>query len=174
MNEKQKNLGKKKEIPDRKYLLKNQIKVALMSRILAKGIDLFIVALISMLFYPVGVVLGFCYMVVSDYIQNGQSVGKRFFGFSVVSMEDGAPCSIKQSCVRNLPFLIPIFFLIVPFWGWGLSFFIGTPLVLLELYLLVRLDSGNRLGDVMADTTVIANTPAVEATDNHSLFSSAK
>ncbi len=29
----------------------------------------------------------------------------------------------------------------------------------MEVYLLFKLDSGHRLGDVMADTTVIANDP---------------
>ena len=46
---------------------------------------------------------------------------------------------------------------IIPFWGWIIAIAIGIPLTLLEVYLLYKLDSGHRLGDVMADTTVIAN-----------------
>ena len=34
-----------------------------------------------------------------------------------------------------------------------------VPLLLLEVYLLFKLDTGHRLGDVMADTTVIGNDP---------------
>ena len=77
-------------------------------------------------------------------------------GFSVISLEDGSPCSIKQSFIRNLPLLVPLILAIIPFWGWILSLLVGLPLVVLEVYLMYKLDSAHRLGDVMADTTVIA------------------
>ena len=38
-----------------------------------------------------------------------------------------------------------------------IALLLGVPLIALELYLLFKLDSGNRLGDVMADTTVMAS-----------------
>ena len=142
---------------DRKYLLEQAIKVARFSRLLAKAIDLFIVLILSIFFYPVGIILSFIYMGIADSLQNGQSVGKRFMGMSVISLEDGSPCSVKQSFIRNLPILIPLLFAIVPFWGWIISIVVGLPLVSLEVYLIYKLDSGHRLGDVMADTTVMAN-----------------
>ena len=141
---------------DRKYLLQKSIKTAKLSRLMAKGIDLFIVLILS-LFYPVGLILAIVYLAYSDSLQNGQSVGKRYMGFSVISLEDGTPCRLKQSIIRNLPFLIPLFFAIIPIWGWVISILTGIPLILLELYLLAKLDSGHRLGDVMADTTVMGN-----------------
>ncbi|MDD0852434.1 RDD family protein [Halobacteriovorax sp. GB3] len=141
---------------DRKYLLKKSIRAAKLSRLIAKAIDLFIVLVLS-LFYPVGLILAIVYLCVSDSLQNGQSVGKRFMGFSVISLEDGSPCSVKQSIVRNLPIIVPLAFAIIPFWGWVISLVIGIPLLVLEVYLLQKLDSGHRLGDVMADTTVMAN-----------------
>lgn len=78
-------------------------------------------------------------------------------GFAVISLEDGSPCSMKQSLIRNLPFLVPLISAIIPLWGWIISFLLGVPLVAIELYLLFKLDSGHRLGDVMADTSVVAN-----------------
>lgn len=141
---------------DRKYLLKKSIRAAKLSRLIAKAIDLFIVLVLS-LFYPVGLILAIVYLCVSDSLQNGQSVGKRFMGFSVISLEDGSPCSVKQSIIRNLPIIVPLAFAIIPFWGWVISLVIGIPLLILEVYLLQKLDSGHRLGDVMADTTVMAN-----------------
>lgn len=78
-------------------------------------------------------------------------------GFNVLSLEDGTPCSMKQSAIRNLPFMVPVFFLIIPVWGWIFCAVLALPLSFLELYLLFKLDSGKRLGDVMADTTVIGN-----------------
>lgn len=148
-----------KKLITRKYLLRSGIKTAIFSRILAKGIDAFIVLLLALLFYPIGVLLGVIYLCIADYIQDGQSVGKKFMGFFVISLEDGKPCSLKQSIIRNLPFIIPTACAIFPIWGWIVSIFLGGPLILLEIYLLFKLDSGHRLGDVMADTTVIANDP---------------
>lgn len=142
---------------DRKYLLEKAIRVAKLTRLIAKGIDLFIVLCFSIWLYPLGLILGIIYMAVSDGLGHGQSVGKKFMGFAVKSLEDGSPCSYKQSIVRNLPFLLPLILAIVPFWGWILGGILGVALVGLELYLLYNLDSGHRLGDVMADTSVMAN-----------------
>ena len=142
---------------DRKYLLESAIKVARFSRLLAKAIDMFIVLVLSIFFYPGGIILALGYMTFADAIQNGQSVGKKFIGFRVISLEDGTPCSVKQSFIRNLPIIIPLFLAIIPFWGWVLAFFLGVPMLALEVYLLYKLDSGHRFGDVMADTSVMAN-----------------
>lgn len=144
---------------DRKYILKSPIKIARLSRLIAKGIDLLIVMVLVTVLYPIGVILAFIYLACSDSMHYGQSLGKKFIGFSVISLIDGKPCSFKQSLIRNLPILIPLAFIIIPFWGWILAVLIGIPLISLELYLLFTLDSGHRLGDVMADTTVIANDP---------------
>lgn len=142
---------------DRKYFLKHAIEVARLSRLIAKAIDLSIVVIFSLILYPVGLILGIVYIALSDGFSGGQSIGKRLMGFSVISLEDGQACSYKQSLVRNLPLLIPLIFAIIPFWGWVIGFVLGVGLVGLELYFLYNLDSGHRLGDVMADTSVMGN-----------------
>ena len=126
-----------------------------MSRLIAKGIDLFIVLILSFFFYPLGLMFSLGYMAISDALQGGQSVGKKFMGLSVVRPDGEQACSFRQSTIRNLPFLIPLFFGIIPLWGFLFFILLGAPLVALELYLLLTLDSGRRLGDVMADTFVI-------------------
>ncbi len=145
------------KIMKRKYLLKSPLHVARITRLIAKTVDFFIVILLSIFFYPIGVILAVIYMGVSDSLQDGQSVGKKIMGFAVISLENGRACSVKQSFVRNLPIIIPLMMAIVPLWGWILSIFFGVPLILLEVYLLYKLDSGHRLGDVMADTSVVSN-----------------
>jgi uncharacterized RDD family membrane protein YckC len=147
---------------ERKYLLKSPFKVALMARLIAKGIDLFIVLLLVFFLYPFGIFLSILYLSLSDSLQNGQSIGKKIIGFRVICFEDGSPCSFKQSSIRNLPFLIPLGIAIFPIWGWAIGILMGISLIILELYLLSQLDSGHRLGDVMADTTVIACDPEAE------------
>lgn len=142
---------------DRKYLLEKAIRVAKLTRLIAKAIDLFIVLCFSIWLYPLGLILGIVYIALSDGLSNGQSAGKKFMGFAVKSLKDGSPCSYKQSIIRNLPFVLPLSLAIVPFWGWILGGFLAIALIGLELYLLYNLDSGHRLGDVMADTSVMAN-----------------
>lgn len=142
-----------------KYILKSAIRTARLSRLIAKAIDLFIVAILSMFFYPAGLILSLAYLAIADSLYGGQSIGKRFIGFSVISLEDGMPCSIRQSFIRNLPLTIPLGFAIFFPWGVIICAFLIVPLILLEVYLLFKLDSGHRLGDVMADTTVIGNDP---------------
>ena len=142
---------------DRKYLLEKAIRVAKLTRLIAKAIDLFIVLCFSIWLYPLGLILGIVYIALSDGLSNGQSAGKKFMGFAVKSLEDGSPCSYKQSIIRNLPFILPLALAIVPFWGWILGGILAVALIGLELYLLYNLDSGHRLGDVMADTSVMAN-----------------
>jgi len=145
---------------DRKYLLKSAIKVATLARILAKAIDLFIVIILALVAYPVGIFLSMTYICLCDAFQNGQSVGKKFMGFSVVSMIDGSPCTFKQSVIRNLPLSVPLIFAIIPMWGWIFTFLIGSVLCAVEIYFIFHLESGHRVGDVMADTSVIASTPS--------------
>jgi uncharacterized RDD family membrane protein YckC len=144
---------------DRKYLLNKGPRRAKIVRIVAKSFDLGCVVLTGLISYPWGVFLGLGYLAVCDSLFDGQSFGKRFFGFRVVSLKDGLPCTTKQSFIRNLPFTVPLFFLLIPFWGWLVFFLLVIPLGFLELYLLLRLDSTHRLGDVMADTTVIGHDP---------------
>lgn len=157
----------------RKYLLKSSIRVARFARVLAKAIDIFIVLICCVAMYPWGVLLGAGYMAICDSIQQGQSVGKKFIGFSVVSLHDGSSCSLKQSVVRNLPFTVPLLFAIFPIWGWIFSAILGTALVLLEIWLLFKIESGNRLGDVMADTTVInSDIEALPSNKQQSWFES--
>ncbi len=147
----------------RKYLLKQPFKAALIARLLAKGVDMFIVCILAIFFYPMGVLLALTYIGVADCLSGGQSVGKKLMGFSVISLEDGTPCSFKQSVIRNLPILIPLALSIIPIWGWIMSIIMGAPLIALEIYLLLKLDSGHRLGDVMADTSVMAHDGTSEA-----------
>ena len=142
---------------DRRYLLKSQFRIARISRLIAKAIDLFIVLALSLLLYPLGLIIACVYVAIADSLNGGQSLGKKFMGFSVISLIDGKPCSRKQSLIRNLPILVPLSFCVLSFWGWIFAAVLATPLFFLELYLMFKLDSAHRLGDVMADTTVIAN-----------------
>lgn len=74
------------------------------------------------------------YLLFADALKGGQSLGKRVVNSAVVDATSGAPCSIGQSFVRNLPLL----FLAIFDWGF---IFRGRQ---------------QRLGDRLANTIVIS------------------
>lgn len=148
-----------KEVKMRTYLLKKTFKEHKTTRVLAKSIDLLVIILLVKIFHRFGYFLAFLYLCISDTLFEGQSIGKKLLSLKVVSLITGEKCSIKQSILRNLPFSIPLFFAIIPFWGWFFALILSVPLTLLELYLVIKLDSSHRLGDVIADTTVVGPKP---------------
>jgi uncharacterized RDD family membrane protein YckC len=44
----------------------------------------------------------FYYYLFADGFQNGQSFAKRWLGIQVIDAQSGAPCTFKQSFIRNL------------------------------------------------------------------------
>lgn len=142
---------------NRKSFLHGPMARARWSRLIAKCIDVGLVTIGAVFYYPMGLILGIIYLSIADSLYDGQSIGKRFMGFGVVSLIDGSPCSAWQSLIRNLPFTVPLFFLVFPFWGWIFSAVFALPLAAMEVYFLFKADTAHRLGDIMADTTVIAN-----------------
>src|SRR6478735_11105536 len=119
---------------NRLSLLKGPMYRARWSRLIAKCIDIGLVILGAVFYYPMGLILGIIYLCISDSLYDGQSIGKRFMGFGVVSLIDGLPCSAWQSFIRNLPFTVPLFFLVFPFYGWIFSAIFALPLAAMEVY----------------------------------------
>jgi hypothetical protein len=64
---------------------------------------------------------------------------------------------LKQSVIRNTPLLVPLILAVIPVVGIILSMIVGSFLLVLEIFFLFKLDSGHRLGDVMADTSVMGH-----------------
>lgn len=133
-------------------------------RVSAKFIDLAVVMLVSALvIYPLGPLLGFLYSIFADALPlegfKGASLGKRLLKLRVISLRPDRPngLMIRDSVVRNAPVGVATFFALIPIWGWAILALIGFPLMIVEIYLLVRAPRGQRLGDVMADTEVLEN-----------------
>ena len=128
-------------------------------RIIAKSVDLAIFFLLAIVLPEVvGPLLGFLYAVLADAIPlkgfRGQSFGKKLLGLSVHSIIKNEPIHFRDSVIRNAPVGLTTFFAIIPVWGWIIMFMVGLPLLLIESYLVFRIEKGRRLGDVMADTEV--------------------
>lgn len=126
-----------------------------LSRLIGKAVDLLIViALASLPLSAAGPLAAFLYILISDGLQGGRSLGKRVVGLRVINTTTGKPADFKDSIIRNSPIAIPVLFSMVPLVGWILAIVIGIPILAIELYLMTRLDQQARLGDTMADTKV--------------------
>ena len=136
------------------------LKVSVLNRVLAKVIDLVLtIAIAAILPYPLGPLVAFLYSLFADGMNfklfRGQSVGKKLVGLQVVHLPDRRPANIRDSALRNAPVGVATFFAIIPVWGWLILGLIGVPLMVMEVYLMLSVETGHRLGDVMGDTEVI-------------------
>jgi len=140
-------------------LIRKSTQAAVTARIGAKLIDMFVATLIAILAGPLGVLLGSCYLAIADGLQNGQSVGKKAVGLAVILETTGDACDFRHSAIRNLPLLMAWLPTVIPGLGWWITILVGIPWMILELYLILALDSGRRIGDALADTIVTRSDP---------------
>lgn len=140
--------------------LNSQAKVSVLNRVAAKMIDLVVVVtLAAILPRPLGPLLGFFYSLTADGMNfgpfQGQSVGKKLMKLQVLNVIRKKPASLRDSALRNAPVGVATFFAIIPIWGWLILALIGVPLMVMEIYLMLSVETGHRLGDVMGDTEVV-------------------
>lgn len=124
----------------------------------AKMIDLILVMALFFigrtLWGPLGPLLGAFYAGVQDSLGGGQSLGKKIIGLKTLDDTTGVSCSVLSSCMRNLPVLLAVLFANIPvIWVFVLLF--TLPFMLLEVYLVKEIQTGVRLGDIMANTLVV-------------------
>ncbi len=130
-------------------------RVSPLDRIAARAVDLLIAAALfsvgNALSYSLGVLLCLAFVLLQDGF--GPSIGKRLWGLRVLHDSHDRLCSTTQSALRNVPFGLGVLFGAIPaFWVFYVLIFL--PLIALELFFVLRLDSGARLGDVLAETYV--------------------
>lgn len=130
------------------------------NRVAAKFLDLFFILAISVVLSDrvsewIGPLFGLLYSLYSDHLFKGQSLGKKIFKIKVVPFLKARPFTLKDSVIRNIPVGVVTLFAMVNFTGWILLVLIGFPLLMIEIYLILKAPNAQRLGDVMADTIVI-------------------
>jgi uncharacterized RDD family membrane protein YckC len=135
-------------------------RVKLTSRFVAKLIDVMIaLTLAKIVLSPLGPVIAILYSLFADGFRfgrlRGQSLGKALMGLRVIDRSSKEFCSLKQSVIRNSPVGFAIVFAVIPIYGWILLALIGPILAGVEGYLMVKVEAGHRLGDVMAETEVV-------------------
>jgi uncharacterized RDD family membrane protein YckC len=127
------------------------------TRLISKIIDL---VLIAALFYlgkvialPIGLGAAILYALFQDALGRGQSIGKRLCGLKVVDIRTEEPCSFQQSFLRNFPLALGLAFSAFSLL-WVFLALLVVPVCVLEVYLVTRLITGIRLGDVLGHTVV--------------------
>lgn len=118
---------------------------------LAKFIDLIIVIVFWKIFPQAGLFIGIFYLLISDGIFKGSSVGKKFLRLKVLNSQKNYPADFRDSIIRNLPLGISLFFLMIPLIGIVIFFLIMT----FEFFIIIGDSEGKRVGDYLANTEVV-------------------
>jgi len=126
-------------------------KASLLLRVFAKALDFILIAAVTEMVPKAGFYAGLSYLLISDGLFDGRSLGKRLMGLRVVSGGSGGPCSMRQSIVRNLPLGAGLLLYRVPLIGWIFILIISA----VEFLILLGSKEGMRIGDELAKTMVI-------------------
>jgi len=125
-------------------------RAGLLLRAVSKSIDFILILAAAEALPLAGWLGGVVYLLISDGLMKGQSLGKKLTGLKVRTAS-GEPCSIKDSIVRNSTLALGLLLWKIPVVGWPL---LGV-VVALEFIILVGSKEGARLGDELAKTSVV-------------------
>ena len=129
-------------------------------RSIAKFIDLLITSALYVYHPLVGPLSAITYILISDGLKGGKSLGKRITGLNVVSTSrEGRLCSFIDSIKRNSPFgtIVAVNFVFgwMPYAGVVIVFLFAGAVLAYEAMLAYNDPRGLRIGDRIADTEVI-------------------
>jgi uncharacterized RDD family membrane protein YckC len=128
-----------------------QKRAGLLLRTAAKIIDFILIAAVIEIIPRAGYYAGLTYLLLGDGFFDGRSIGKKLLRLKVLSAETGAPCSFKDSVLRNSTFGAGYALWIVPFIGWIFIVIVSV----IEFILVLGSKDSMRLGDEIAKTIVI-------------------
>ncbi len=119
-------------------------------RTIAKTLDLLLVLVLWKVFPNAGLFIGVFYLLISDGLFKGSSIGKKFLRIKVMN-KHRQPADFRDSIIRNLPISLSLLFLIIPIFGLFIFFLI----IVIELIIIIGSLEGKRIGDHIAGTYVI-------------------
>jgi uncharacterized RDD family membrane protein YckC len=126
-------------------------KAPLLLRIMAKTIDLIAVGAAIAVIPSAGIFAGMAYLLISDGLLDGRSLGKKIMGLRVISVSTGSRGSFRDSMIRNAPFAAALLLYLIPFVGW----FFSALIIVFEFLLILGNPESMRLGDDLAGTQVV-------------------
>lgn len=126
-------------------------KASLLLRVIAKSVDLIVIAIAIKSIPHVGHLASIVYLLISDGLFDGRSLGKKIIKLKVVSFSSGNAGNFRDSMLRNSTLVLALLLYKIPLLGW---FFVLLVLSL-ELLLMLGNEEGMRLGDDLAGTKVV-------------------
>ncbi|MBI5234384.1 MAG: RDD family protein [Deltaproteobacteria bacterium] len=129
-------------------------------RSIAKFIDLLITSALYVYHPLVGPLSAITYILISDGLKGGKSLGKRIAGLNVISTSrEGRLCNFIDSIKRNSPFgaIVAVDFVFgwIPYAGIAIVFLFAGAVLAYEAMLAYNDPKGLRIGDRIADTEVV-------------------
>lgn len=128
-----------------------QRRSGLLLRTAAKIIDFILIAAVIEIIPRAGYFAGIAYLLLSDGLFDGRSIGKKLLKLQVVSSETQSPCTFRESILRNSPFAVGYALLTVPWIGWIFVLIVAF----FEFILVLGSKDSKRLGDEIAKTVVL-------------------
>lgn len=129
----------------------DSVKASLLLRVLAKAIDFIIIAAAAKIIPQVGYLAGLVYILISDGLFDGRSLGKKILRLKVVSLSTGDSANFRDSILRNITLAAALLLYKIPLVGW----LFVVAILALELILMLGNKDGLRLGDDIANTKVV-------------------
>lgn len=131
----------------------------LTTRAVAGLVDLLLIIGLARLPDVLGLLSAAGYILIRDGLFDRRSIGKKLIGLRVVSLEDSGPSSTyRDSIIRNVPFVLIYFLLLIPYVGWIL----GSLALGVECLTAFGDKGGMRIGDMLARTQVVLDGPVQE------------
>ncbi|MFZ2198965.1 MAG: RDD family protein [Thermodesulfovibrionales bacterium] len=128
-----------------------QRSAGLLLRTAAKILDFILIAAVMEIIPRAGFYAGLAYILLGDGFFDGRSIGKKLIRIKAVSARTNAPCSFRDSMLRNSTLAIGYIFWLIPWIGWMVLFLVSV----FEFTLMLGSKDGMRLGDEIARTVVI-------------------
>lgn len=126
-------------------------KASLLLRVIAKLIDFILIAIAVKIIPQIGLIAGIVYILISDGLFEGRSIGKKVLKLKTISLNTGNAATFRDSIIRNSTIAAAIIVSGIPLLGWLFVLIICT----LEFLLMLGNKQGMRLGDDFANTYVI-------------------
>ncbi|MCL5062113.1 MAG: RDD family protein [Nitrospiraceae bacterium] len=129
----------------------DSVKASLLLRVIAKMLDFIIMAAAAKTLPQVGYLAGIIYLLISDGLFDGRSLGKKILRLKVISLSTGSSGTFRDSILRNTTLAVALLLYKIPLVGWLFVIVI----IALEFLLMLGNKDGMRLGDDIANTEVI-------------------
>lgn len=127
------------------------VKASVLLRIIARLLDFIIIAAAAKTLPQVGYIAGIVYLLISDGLFDGRSLGKKILGLKVLSLSTGGSGNFRDSILRNITLAAALLLYKIPLIGW----LFVVAILAVEFLLMLGNKDGMRLGDDIANTKVI-------------------